>query len=100
MAHYMLAVDFEGVSAYPATDAPNFTIPFEPRTMRFINEGGAASVIAVSFNGVDDHLFVTVGLDNPVVKKERSKRIWAREVTTGAAGTNKLRLSADDAQEM
>jgi hypothetical protein len=79
-------------AAFAAVSAPDFTVPFEPRSIIVINEDATtANYVEVSFDGVDVHGRLTPGQVSAMKFAQTVKKVWVRR----GAGTPVVRIVAE-----
>ncbi len=88
-------LDVHATSMYPST--PQVSITWTPRFTTITSEGGSATSIAFSFDGVNDHGVLTVGGNYttfPMSRpgKPQPVKVWLRAVTS--VGTEKAQVMA------
>jgi hypothetical protein len=89
------AVDVSAQAAYVAT--PDVSLGFEPTSIFIINEHASAQ-IAVSFDGVTDHVVCTPNTPSAGLRVfQRNKKIWCRRVGAGASII--IRIIAETARQ-
>lgn len=87
-AIFRISVDVSGQAAYPAANAPQVVIPFEPKTIMILLEDTTDDAFA-SFDGSNDHLHMVPGTPGAGVRfEQRTRNVWLRRGAAGTPATN------------
>jgi hypothetical protein len=95
MSNYSKLEDCKGDgTSYPST--PQFTIPFQPRTI-IVSNDDTTNDVYVSFDGVNDHAHLAPNTPTAAIRFERAPylKVWIREGGTTSGGTTKIQVIAE-----